>query len=199
MRVLISVLVLAMLVTAVHAQSTDVPTYVVGDTWKRSNGAELVVVKGDDTGYVMRGVVAACPTCLVHMDRQLLLTTITDGEGKPVDATTLPGVLVGPGWKFYDWPLEVKKKWTMGGTSIWKGNPQSYTVEITVKAYEEVKTPAGVFKAYRVEQHWRGRDSHSNWDFINTVWYAPEVKNVVKLISNNRNTKEWELLSFSLK
>jgi len=54
-----------------------------------------------------------------------------------------------------------------------------------VRLYEEVKVPAGVFKAYKMEQNWsrllpsgpvRGRKVE--WRI--TVWYAPDVKSNVK-------------------
>lgn len=64
--------------------------------------------------------------------------------------------------------------------------------EYTAKAvgWEEVKVPAGTFKAmkiehngwwYRREKGWSGRE-----DF--TLWFAPDVKRIIRLIAIERNT-----------
>ena len=201
MQVLMSVLALFMLATAAHAQSAEAPVYSVGDTWKRSNGTEVTVVKVDDNSYVFRGGRLDCPTCLTQVDKRLTLLGVMDADGKPVDVTQLQGVFIGPTWRFYEWPLEVKKNWTVSGTRTWKGTPQNLTADITVKSYEDVKTKAGVFKAYKMEYRWTGRNAGVDRSFAwtNTFWYAPDVKQVVKAISTSSGFQEWELESYSLK
>jgi len=201
MRVLLSVLALLMLAKAAHAQSTEAPMYSVGDTWKRSNGTEVTVVKVDDSGYVYKGGRLDCPSCLTQIDKRLTLVAVTDAEGKPVDPTQLEGVFVGPNWRFYEWPLEAKKSWTVSGTRIWKGTPQSLAADITVKSYEDVKTKAGAFKAYKIEYRFTGRSAGAdrNFGWTITSWYAPDVKQTVKAISTSATFREWELESYSLK
>jgi hypothetical protein len=96
MRVFLTGLIVALLAATAHAQSTEPPTFTVGDTWKRSHGQELTVVSVDDKGTVFSGVLLDCPTCLARVDKSLNLQEITDTNGKPVDVTRLRGVLVGP-------------------------------------------------------------------------------------------------------
>lgn len=199
MRYLVVGLVIAVLVTVAHAQSAGPPTYTVGDSWKRSNGQEISVVRVEDGGYTIKGFLFDCPACLSQLDKHLVIVAVTDGDGKPVNVTSLRVVVVGPGWRFYDWPLEVKKNWTISATGFFKGNPFPYTVGITVKSYDDVKTPAGVFRAYKMEQSWSTKDDSSTYTWVNTSWYAPDVKNVVKFSSNNPNIKDWELVSYTLK
>ena len=88
----------------------------------------------------------------------------------------------------------------MSGTRFWNGAPQALTIDITVKAYEDVKTKAGVFKAYRLEHRGSGRQGGGNsFTWTNSFWYAADVKSVVKATGSSPTFREWELLSYSLK
>jgi len=201
MHTLVAVLILVMSVTLAHAQSATAPTWSVGDTWKRSNGTVVIVVKADESGYALKGNRGDCPACLTHLDKNLTPMSITDADGKPIDATQLAGVSVGPNWRFLEWPLEVKKTWTLSGARIWKGTPQTVTTDVAVKSFEDVKTKAGTFKAYRMEYSFTARsagvDRSGSWSI--TSWYSPDVKNVVKQTSNSPGFRDWELESYSLK
>ncbi len=196
MRAFLAALIVAILSASAHAQSTEPPTFSVGDTWKRSHGLDLTVVSIDDKGTVFSGVLIDCPSCLARLDKSLNLQEITDANGKPVDVTRLRGALVGPNWKFYEWPLEVKKSWSTSGQGFFRNQPQRYNIDLTVRTYDDVKTKAGTFKAYKIEQSWS--NAYGN-RWINNLWYAPEVKNTVKFTSDNSNNTDWELISYSLK
>jgi len=71
-----------------------------------------------------------------------------------------------------------------------------------VQAFEDVKTQAGTFKAYRIFRNWalerfEGRGSTS-WTQV--VWFAPEVKQIVKFTSTQQGgPPEFELASYNLK
>lgn len=84
----------------------------------------------------------------------------------------------------------------MSGQGFFRGQPNRFNVNLIVRSYDDVKTKAGTFKAYKIEQSWS--DSYSN-RWVNTVWYAPEVRNQVKVTTTNPNGTEWELTSYSLK
>lgn len=196
MRAFLTGLIVAMLTATAHAQSTEPPTFTVGDTWKRSHGQEITVVSVDDKGTVVSGATIDCPTCLARLDKSLNLQGVTDANGKPVDVTRLRGVLVGSNWKFYEWPLEVNRSWSTSGQGFFRNQPDRYNINFIVRAYEDAKTKAGTFKAYKIEQGW-SNSYGSRW--INTVWYAPEVKSVVKFTSTNTNNTDWELTSYTLK
>jgi hypothetical protein len=207
MRLLIALITLGILVTTAHAQPASAPTLSVGDTWKRSNGLAIKVIAGD-SGYVLTGSFANCPACESHLDKNLLLTGVTDADGKPADVTRLGSVAIGPNWKFYDWPLEVKKEWTISGSylssflgrsaEVFRGGPIPSNVTIVIKAYEDVKTKAGRFKA-KMEQRWSINHTYGSYRWINTVWYSPDAKAIIKFESSDVNTKDWELVSYSLK
>jgi hypothetical protein len=200
-RVLLTLLCWLTTVVLAQAQSTPAPTFEVGDSWRLSDGREIKVIRVDDAGMARTGDVRDCPACVVHFDKQFGFSgTISDGNGKPVDVTRVQGAFVGPNWKFYDFPLETGKSWSFSAQGFFRGQPQRYDVTITVKSHEDVKTKAGTFKAYRLQQDWRSRNQFgADFTWSNTVWYAPEVKGTVKFASTNINAREWELLSYSVK
>jgi len=196
MRVFLTGLIVALLTATAHAQTTEPPTFRVGDTWKRSHGQEITVVSVDDKGTLVSGVLLDCPTCLARVDKSVNLQEVTDANGKPVDVTRLRSVLVGPNWKFYEWPLEVNRSWSTSGQGFFRNQPDRYSINLTVRSYDNVKTKAGTFKAYKIERSWNNSFG-SRW--VDTVWYAPEVRSQVKYTTTNANGTEWELTSYSLK
>jgi len=74
---------------------------------------------------------------------------------------------------------------------------QTYTLTSvwTVEAYEEVKTPAGTFKAFKVTR--REIESGASQE----LWYSPEVKSWIKIRGANTadGNYEEELTSFTLR
>jgi hypothetical protein len=197
-HMILGILAIIAAAPAVWAQSAESPTYSVGDTWKRSHGQELKVVSVDDQGTTLSGVLLDCTTCLGRVDKNLALKDVTTADGKSVDVTNVRSVLIGSNWKFYEWPLEVGKSWSTSGMGYFKGQSQRFEIDFIVRAYEDVKTKAGAFRAYKIEQTWSNPGPYgSHW--TNTWWYAPEVKSVVKATSTNRNSTDWELVSYSVK
>jgi hypothetical protein len=78
----------------------------------------------------------------------------------------------------FQWPLQVGKQWSSTFTWIESGEPErrsTVTGIWAVEAYEEVKTPAGTFKAFKVSR--REVQSGASQEF----WYSPAVKGWVKL------------------
>lgn len=81
----------------------------------------------------------------------------------------------------FSWPLEVGKSWTASysyydGISRRSWNP--IVAYWKVVAYEDVTVPAGTFKAFRLES-----SPGTNNAVELTVWYAPDVKLIVKRTS----------------
>ncbi len=81
----------------------------------------------------------------------------------------------------FSWPLEVGKSWT--ASYIYRDhvqgkvfNPVTATWKVT--AYEDVTVPAGTFKAFRLES-FPGRNMGTTF----TLWWAPEVKLIVKRVT----------------
>lgn len=207
MRMLITVLALLTMVPAVAAQSFDAPTYAVGDTWTLKEGSgtrEIKVLTVGDGGVEMRGYLSQCPTCIVQLDRSLCVTAVLDGGGKPADPTQIGFVPMGSAWRLYDFPLELKKQWDFSASAFLRGRYENYELSNRVDRLEEVKTLAGTFKAYRIvrdvtlkggQAQMRVRDS--KWQ--TTVWFAPDVKFVVKSTSTNPTARDTELLSYTVK
>ena len=98
----------------------------------------------------------------------------------------------------WQWPIQTGKQWS--ATVTWTDSgEQTRTFVLTgvwlVEAYEEVKTPAGTFKAFKVSR--REIESGASQDF----WYSPQVKGWVKLRGTNTadGNYEEELTSFTLR
>lgn len=195
--------VVIMFVSVAYAQSADPPTYSVGDEWKFTNGRVQKVVKVDGDAVAMTGPgIGNCPGCLWYFDKSLNLQSIAQADGTP--ATTSKGFLPISGWQYWRFPLDVKKEWRLTPTGLTAaGRTQNYTIDCTVQAYEDVVTKAGTFKAFRVLRQWSTpaeMQSGRAGSWVETVWYAPEVKTVVKYSSTNpRAGDPWELSSYSLK
>lgn len=92
------------------------------------------------------------------------------------------------------WPLEVGKKWENPYLLERPTRETSNTVDkrLVVSKVEEVKVPAGTFKAFKIERY----DSYSG-ELTGEFWYSPKVKWFVKRRLYRRNgLSEYELLSF---
>jgi hypothetical protein len=184
-------------------QSYGPPRYCVGDTWTfAGRGVQRVVrVESDSvimTGYPMLGP-TPCPGCLFELDRNLTLRSIRRPDGSPPD-TGAGFWPLGEQWRLWDFPLTVGKSWRISAPASLGNFPRSYTVDCWVQGYEDVKTAAGTFKAFRVFRKWHwenpmlGRD-----DWSDTMWFAPAVKTIVKFEQLERGGRGWELASYHLK
>lgn len=97
----------------------------------------------------------------------------------------------------FQWPLQVGKQWS--STFIWSdgGEPDRRTTAIgiwAVEGYEDVKTPAGTFKAFKISR--REMQSPAWQEF----WYSPVAKNWVKIRAGGGPDGDFEeeLSSYSL-
>lgn len=193
--------VLLMFAGTAHAQSYGPPTFAVGDTWKRSHGPTITVVKVEENAVQMAGPLLTCPTCIYHYDKNLTLLNVTEADGRPVDVTKHEFIPLGVDWKVLDFPLEVKKTWRFSPTGWFRGSPARYTVDVTVMAYEDVKTKAGTFKAYRINYEWTVHTQFGDFRWNNMWWFAPDVKSLVKFTTTSRarEAQDWELVSYTVK
>jgi hypothetical protein len=89
----------------------------------------------------------------------------------------------------WQWPLQVGKQWSATVTWTDKGE-QERTFVLTgvwlVETYEEVKTPAGTFKAFKVSR--REVESGASQEF----WYSPEARGWVKIKGINTADGNYE-------
>jgi hypothetical protein len=114
-------------------------------------------------------------------------------DGKPVQT-------YDPYEALYDWPLFVGKSWVSEFRIRDHSREQTVALkyDFRVEAAEEVTTPAGVFKTFRIRRD--GPDDR----YI--VWFSPEIAVEVKRswerFSSHRlgpGTNEMELLSHNIK
>ncbi len=192
------ILAVFLFATTAHAQSYGPPTYSVGDTWSRSNGLEIKVVRADENGFEMAGFLPTCQTCIYQMDKNLTILNVVHEDGKPLDVTQHGFIPLGSDWKFLDFPLEVKKRWRITPQGWFQGAPSRYTVNFWVTAYEDVKTKAGTFKAFKIDQNWTVHTQHRPFSWNSTLWFAPEVKSSVKFTTTG-GAQEWELVSYTIR
>ena len=85
----------------------------------------------------------------------------------------------------------------MNWTDRTESEQKTYTLTSvwTVESYEDVKTPAGTFKAFKVSR--REVESGASQDF----WYSPEVKSWIRIRGANTadGNYEEELTSFTVR
>jgi len=92
-----------------------------------------------------------------------------------------------PCFEIFKWPLRVGKKWNSAYTLRDYSNhshgvdPQSSKIAVNIRTYEEVRVPAGTFKAFRIRA---GEE---------TFWYAPSIGWVVKEEIESSHMKKWIL------
>ena len=96
----------------------------------------------------------------------------------------------------WQWPLQVGRSWS--ATVTWRdGSAQDRSFVLTgvwtVETYEEIKTPAGSFKAFKVSR--REIESGASQEF----WYSPAVKGWVKIRGTDTaaGTYEEELTAYT--
>lgn len=206
MQSLLIALALLATVQPAVAQSAPAPKFVVGDTWTFKSGSETreaTVLKVEPGAIEVSGLFFQCPACRVVIDDNINPQTLLDASGKPIDVVQFGFVPIGGSWKFWDVPLEVKKRWEFATTGFSRGRTANYVVTNVVEKIEDVKTPAGVFKTYKIQRDWiikaeaQTRVSDGRW--TTTTWYAPDARMYVKSASTAANAREWELTSLSLK
>ena len=94
------------------------------------------------------------------------------------------------------WPLETGKKWRNSYMSVdaERKRAQRIDTEVVVAALEEVRVPAGIFEAFRVETY----DTQTG-ELISEQWYAPRARWFVKTkIYRDEGPLDQELISFKL-
>jgi len=149
------------------------PTYTVGEKWIRSDGV-FELIRIEDGLYVF----AAEGKREIHMTKDLAIVRILRQGGAVWEIEPPPAIR---------WPLEVGK-WGQGQISrpVAVGGMESQggvaNLVWSIEAYEDVTTPAGQFKAFRIQQSFvaRGGRVPSQGAGSLVLWYAPEVRQFVR-------------------
>jgi hypothetical protein len=155
-----------------QAPRADRPTYTVGDKWIRSDGAyDLIRIESG------RYVFAADGGREVHLTRDLGVAKVVRGGQVLLELEPPPGLA---------WPLEVGQSGVTWLT-LKSLDPQigQSVVRLTwkVDAYQDVRVPAGVFKAFRIAQVLEPRflaASPQSRRLEVVLWYAPAIQQLVR-------------------
>jgi hypothetical protein len=153
------------------------PTYAVGDKWIRSDGAfDLIRIENG------RYVFAAEGGREVHLSRDLGVAKIVRGGQVLLELDPPPGLT---------WPLEVGQT-GVSWLTLKSRDPQlgQSLVRLTwrVDAYQDVRVPAGVFKAFRIVQVIEPRflaASPQSRRLELSLWYAPAIQQLVRADGND--------------
>ena len=176
-------------------------TYQYTDVWKHQPGnVNRIDVTGIDADGFLVDVRRAAGNALVARQRY-------SREFNPIDRGKMH---FAPSFGRYAFPLEPGKEWTTNSTAENQDAGKRWRYQVNGKAvgWETVKVAAGEFDAIKVEAV-----AYYTIDMVNsrsgsgrskeTVWYAPSVKNFVKMeyedtdgAGRTFNRDEWELTAF---
>jgi hypothetical protein len=162
---------------AAQPPRADRPSYAIGDKWIRSDGAyDLLRIEHG------RYVFAADGGREIHLTRDLGVAKVIRGGQVLLELDPPPGL---------SWPLEVGQSGVTWLT-LRSLDPQlgQSVVRLTwkVEAYEDVRVPAGAFKAFRIVQVLEPRflaTSPQSRRLEVVLWYAPAVQQLVRATGND--------------
>ena len=178
-------------------EQAEQPVYKDGEFWQfrvTRKGYQISDTSRTDGDYEVR---------FVGGDRKVYeLTTAgqkVDATGDSVDALKR---LTGhqDERQRLEFPLLVGKRWKNDYRNISGRNTISHNVETSVVGAEDVTTPAGVFRAFKIERLDIARASRGK----NTSWYSPQTRSIVKAINETEGGAqpgakvETELIKFGL-
>jgi hypothetical protein len=169
------------------------PVYSVGEQWLLKDGVyELTKIEKN------RYLWASSPGRQIHLTKDLALVSVLKDRVWEWDVTPVPEIA---------WPLEVGKWGVMHRATLRMRSQQSgIPIRLTwqVKAYEDVRVVGGLFKAFPIVytanvdtgDPFRGGlqvPGAQSWQV--TTWYAPEVRQIVKIQSASIDALNFEVIS----
>jgi len=161
-------------------RSCEAPVWNLGDHWTFKDAAGKFwsnqILEIRDDSFIMR--VEGSRELYAYDKKTLSCNYLIDRSGKKVKNT-------GPYKNLFDFPLSVGKSWRYSTES----GGRNILNELRIEGVEEVTTPAGTFKAYKI--YYRQSEvsrAASGWV---RHWYAPVVKWWVK--REVENSPYWAL------
>ncbi len=147
------------------------PAYKNGDTW-------VFAVKESGTiGSTSNALNGTYEISIV--DGKMKVASVQGAQKDDLDP--MPGALLalltfGPNLSF---PLTVGKQWSRDykGTYVGSNKPIARKITYEVKGTEQVTTPAGTFRAIKLESDDRAGQRDY---FTTTYWYSPDTRSIVK-------------------
>jgi len=200
--ILLSLLVIFIPVILYGQDKVEAPVWSVGDkwTWKRADGvtlnSEVVDVKEDL--YLLK--MGRDPDLYCY-DKKTMNVKFLIKEGSRQ-------VKFESAWRnVLDFPMSVGKKWknnTYGKPA--RGQTEvTYINEFNVEGVEDITTPAGPSKCYKIRLKQTNMSSRHESGWV-LYWYSPDVKIWIKREAENTGywlnslwTPNAELISYKLK
>ena len=105
-----------------------------------------------------------------------------------------------PSYRYIEWPLSVGRSWvnTFRYVNHEKGRYHHVESRVKVDGYEDVSTPSGALKAFKI--------TYDDRYYAATVWYSPQLGINVKSTEERRRehsrgpgTRERELVSYDIR
>lgn len=171
----LGIMVLSILLSQAVAFSQDEaskPSYKNGETWT------YTVKESGSVGSSSRSLNGTYEVSIVDGKIKAVVVKGADKEELEPRPQALLNLLPfgSPNLQF---PLTVGKQWTFDykGTYVGSNKPVARKITYEVKGIEQVTTPAGAFRAFKLESDDRAgpRDY-----FTTTYWYSPETRSIVK-------------------
>jgi hypothetical protein len=178
-------MVLSMTTTAILAQDqAPAPSYKDGDSWQFNVKPEGQQVSSSERFVGIFELVYSqgqLKVFEVNGDRKTELDIKAEGPGSGL-ANNVGYNEQRPSLKF---PLSVGQKWKYEYVNRPAGarQDQKRSVEVTVSGIEQVTTPAGSFKAYKLvrKEEWQAAGKQVKWRSSSiTYFYSPDTRSVVK-------------------
>jgi hypothetical protein len=172
--VILGIVAIGILFSQIAAMSQDEaskPSYKNADTWL------FTVKESGSIGSSSRSLNGSYELAIVNGKLQIAQINGSQKEELDPRPTSLVGLLAFS--RNLDFPLTIGKTWTLDYKGTYVGGSKSISRRITyeVKGVEQVTTPAGTFRAFKLESDDRSgpRDY-----FTTTYWYSPQTRSIVK-------------------
>jgi hypothetical protein len=197
----VAVVLLAMTAVNLFAQEqAPAPTFKEGDTWRFNIVATGFLASSTEMlqgTYEVAYSQGQVKVASLSGDKKEELIT---GQDRPAE-TLVALVASSEIFENVKFPLSVGQKWKY--SYRWKAagvrNANTRNVEIEVAGIEQVTTPAGTFKAFKLQQtaFW-SRNQGGPYNSTNTYFYSPDTKSVIKSSTSDIDgqKREIELVKF---
>ncbi len=181
-------------------EKCEAPVWKTGDKWtfKRADSItytnQVVDVKSDL--FIVK--IAGDPDLYGYDKETVNIKFMIKEDGRQMKATSDLR-------KLFNFPIFVGKKWTDTNSrrsdSLKQQQESTFLIEFNVEGIEDLTTPAGTFKTYKIRHKLTNtRSNKSGWILF---WYSPDVKWWVKREVEKSsfwgNLLNAELISYELK
>jgi hypothetical protein len=193
------------LVSAVHAQAPDAvaaPIVKVGDSWTYARTDKLDRSRNAKYIISVKSLSAAGHT----VGREIVEGTLSGADDEftsDLNPISLEGQKFSPFIPMFSFPLTVGKQWD-GRYSFYTTVELSGQRSSKVEGFENVRVPAGEFKAIRITANVSTRaPSGFGSNMQQTLWYAPDVRRLIRAETKifgaaNARDEVIELVAFKL-